>query len=169
MDIPFLIIGLITAASAAGAVSLRKPIHCGLCAALAFLATGALYLYLNAEYLGLVQLLVYVGAVAVLILFTILLTRPAPRWDVPPPLRRASFWQGAFIALTATGLLAAAIVAYQPAAPPLPAEPLSIHALGVELTSHYMHPLLLVGLLLTAALIGAVLLAAAEEDEKEQP
>jgi NADH:ubiquinone oxidoreductase subunit 6 (subunit J) len=44
-----------------------------------FWPRACFYLYLNAEFLGLVQLMVYVGAVAVLILFTVLLTRPRDR------------------------------------------------------------------------------------------
>ena len=167
MDLSFLLIALITAASGVAAVSLRKPIHCGLCTALTFLSTGALYLYLKAEYLGLVQLLVYVGAVAVLILFTILLTRPAPRWDVPPPLKRASFWHGALIAMTVTGLIGMAMTGWHPVLVESQAT-LSIHDLGTELAGNYMRPLLLVGVLLTAALVGAVLLASTDEEEKKE-
>ena len=167
MDLSFLLIALITAGSGVAAVSLRKPIHCGLCTALTFLSTGALYLYLKAEYLGLVQLLVYVGAVAVLILFTILLTRPAPRWDVPPPLKRASFWHGALIAMTVTGLIGMAMTGWHPVLVESQAT-LSIHDLGTELAGNYMRPLLLVGVLLTAALVGAVLLASTDEEEKKE-
>ena len=53
----------------------RGLVHCALALAVAFAGIGTLYLSLGAQFLGLAQLLVYVGAIAVLIVFVILLTR----------------------------------------------------------------------------------------------
>src|SRR5205085_9833708 len=71
----FLIIAAITLVSAACAMSLRNLVHCGLCLAITFAGLAAAYLHLSAEFVGFAQILVYVGAVAILIVFTILLTR----------------------------------------------------------------------------------------------
>ena len=164
MSIPFLIIAAVIALSAVGAVALPRPVHCGLCAALSFLATGVMFLYLDAEFLGLVQLIVYVGAVAVLILFTILLTRPLPEPGEPPPVLRPTFAGGALAALSAIALMVVAAVLYRPpAAAPGPAA-LSVEEIGVELVTGQVVALLVTGLLLSAALIGAVILAAPEID-----
>ena len=56
-------------------MTLRSLVHCALALAVAFAGIGTLYLSLGAQFLGLAQLLVYVGAIAVLIVFVILLTR----------------------------------------------------------------------------------------------
>lgn len=168
MSAPFLIIALVIALSAVGAVALPRAIHCGLCAALSFLATGVMFLYLNALFIGLVQLVVYVGAVAVLILFTILLTRPQPEPGEPPPVLRPSFAAGALAALAATVLMVGAAMFFRPdpaALATAAAKPvLSVEAIGVQLVTDQVVALLLVGLLLSAALIGAVILAAPESD-----
>ena len=71
----FILISVFTLAAALAAASLRKLIHAALCLVIAFLGLAAFYFLLGAEFVGLVQVFVYVGAVAVLIVFTILLTR----------------------------------------------------------------------------------------------
>lgn len=166
MPVPFVIIAAVIALSALAAVLLPKPIHCGLCAALSFLGTGALFLYLDAAFIGLVQLIVYVGAVAVLILFTILLTNPQADPGEPPPVFRQNFAGGALAALAAVSLMVVAVLFFKaPAA--AEAEPtLAIQAIGVSLATGQVVALLLVGLLLSAALIGAVILAAPETEDQ---
>src|SRR3979411_693303 len=71
----FISIAVFTLAGALAAACLRKLIHAALCLVVAFLGLAAFYFLLGAEFVGLVQIFVYVGAVAVLIVFTILLTR----------------------------------------------------------------------------------------------
>src|SRR6267143_2153954 len=73
MTIAFAIVAILTLAAAVAAMSLRNLVHCALAVALAGLAM--LYLQLNAQFVGFAQILVYVGAVAILIVFAILLTR----------------------------------------------------------------------------------------------
>ena len=164
MDIPFLLIALVIAASALATISLPQVIHCGLCGALCFLATGALYLYLDAEFIGLVQLMVYVGAVAVLILFTILLTRPVRDPGEPPPTRRIPFWSGLLAGLSVTLVLGSLIV--RSAAPVTAAAPvLKLDALGLSLATTQVVPLMVIALLLTSALIGAVVIAAPHTED----
>src|SRR6058998_644231 len=75
MSITFAIIAAVTIASAVAAMSLRNLVHCALAVALAFAGLAAAYLQLNAQFVGFVQPLVYIGAVAILIVFAILLTR----------------------------------------------------------------------------------------------
>src|SRR3984885_13900766 len=75
MSATFLILAAITLVSACAAMMLRGLVHCAVAVAIAFAGLGTLYLNLGAQFLGLAQLLVYVGAIAVLIVFVILLTR----------------------------------------------------------------------------------------------
>src|SRR6187399_916304 len=77
ISIAFFVLAAVTLAGAICAMSLRNLVHCGLCLALTFAGLAAAYLHLSAEFVGFAQILVYVGAVAILIVFTILLTRNA--------------------------------------------------------------------------------------------
>ena len=109
--------------------------------------------HLGAEFVGLVQIFVYVGAVAVLIVFTILLTRRDVGTD------RGFNWGGVLVALAVLGGLSWAIfrtpdIAVTPPDPKL----LTIKQIGVSLMTDYVWPLQCAGLVLTAALIGALVL-----------
>ena len=75
MNIVFAIIAAVTIAAAVAAMSLRNLVHCALALAVAFAGIAAAYLQLGAQFVGFTQLLVYVGAVAILVVFAILLTR----------------------------------------------------------------------------------------------
>src|SRR2546426_12842402 len=75
MKVIFAILALVTLAGAIAAMSLRNLVHCALCLVLAFGGLAALFLQLDAQFVGLAQILVYIGAVAILIVFAILLTR----------------------------------------------------------------------------------------------
>src|ERR1700689_1682558 len=98
MSTPFLILAAVTILGAGAAMMFRGLVHCALALAIAFAGLGTLYLNLGAQFLGLAQLLVYVGAIAVLVVFVILLPRSGESHS--PPVSRA--------ALPMTGLLVAA-------------------------------------------------------------
>ncbi len=162
----FVIIALVTLAGAALAMSLRNLVHCALCLVLAFGGLAALFLQLGAQFVGLAQILVYIGAVAILIVFAILLTRGGE----PPqhPAVTASWVVGAGVAILTFGSLAAAVLA---SSIPLPAgnpqtdvsAAVAVKRIGEKLMTEYVLPLEVVALLLTAALIGAVIIAMREE------
>src|SRR4030095_7064810 len=77
MTVSFVLLALLTVAAAIAAMSLRHLVHCALSLVVTLAGLAALFLQLSAEFVGLAQILVYVGAVAILIVFTILLTRNA--------------------------------------------------------------------------------------------
>jgi NADH-quinone oxidoreductase subunit J len=154
----FVFIAMFTLAGALAAACLRKLIHAALCLVVAFLGLAAFYFLLGAEFVGLVQVFVYVGAVAVLIVFTILLTR---REDEDA----AGFsWSGVVVAVAVFAGLAWTILK-TPSLAIIPAaiEPLTIKRIGEVLMTNYVWPLQCVGLLLTAALIGALVLVMEEK------
>src|SRR6476469_5419236 len=91
--VAFFAIAIFTLAAALAAASFSKLIHAALCLALAFIGIAAFYFSLGAEFVGLAQIFIYVGAVAVLIVFTILLTRRES--DAPVQFK----WSGAVVAL----------------------------------------------------------------------
>src|ERR1041385_5479075 len=105
----FVIIAMVTLAGVIAAVSLRNLVHCALCLVLGLGGLAALFLQLDAQFVGLAQILVYIGAVAILIVFAILLTRGS---EPPPQPALASGWVlGIGVAALAFGSLAAALLA----------------------------------------------------------
>jgi NADH:ubiquinone oxidoreductase subunit 6 (subunit J) len=154
----FVSIAVFTLAGALAAACLRKLIHAALCLVVAFLGLAAFYLLLGAEFVGLVQVFVYVGAVAVLIVFTILLTR---REDEDA----AGFnWGGVLVAVAVFSGLAWTILKTPSLSIVPPAiEALTVKRIGEVLMTSYVWPLQCVGLLLTAALIGALVLVMEEK------
>ena len=109
MTVPFLILAAVTLVGASAAMLFRGLVHCALALAVAFAGIGALYLSLGAQFLGLAQLLVYVGAIAVLIVFVILLTRGGDS-DSPP--LSAARWPitGLMVAVALFAVLAWAVL-----------------------------------------------------------
>jgi len=155
--IAFIVIAIFTLAGALAAACLRKLIHAALCLVVAFLGLAAFYFLLGAEFVGLVQVFVYVGAVAVLIVFTILLTR---RVDEDTG---GINWAGAAVAAIVFGGLAWAIYRTPSLAiSSSPIEALTVKQIGETLMTSYVWPLQCVGVLLTAALIGALVLVMEE-------
>jgi NADH-quinone oxidoreductase subunit J len=154
----FILIAVLTLAGALAAACLRKLIHAALCLVVAFIGLAAFYFLLGAEFVGLVQVFVYVGAVAVLIVFTILLTR---REDE----ESAGFnWAGVAVAIAVFSGLAWTILKTTSLSIAAPAiEPLTVKRIGEVLMTSYVWPLQCVGLLLTAALIGALVLVMEEK------
>ncbi|HEX4641542.1 MAG TPA: NADH-quinone oxidoreductase subunit J [Chthoniobacterales bacterium] len=153
----FIIIAIFTLSGALAAACLRKLIHAALCLVVAFIGLAAFYFLLGAEFVGLVQVFVYVGAVAVLIVFTILLTR---REDE----ESSGFnWGGAIVALAVFAGLVWTILKTSSVSVVAPAlEAVTVKRIGEALMTNYVWPLQCVGLLLTAALIGALVLVMEE-------
>ena len=157
-SVAFLVIAIITLSGALAAATLRKLIHAALCLVIAFVGLAAFFFLLGAEFVGLVQVFVYVGAVAVLIVFTILLTRREVNGT------GGINWSGAIVALAVFGGLLWTILKTKSLAIPAPQiEPLTVKRIGEVLMTDFVWPLQCVGLVLTAALIGALVLVMEEK------
>jgi NADH-quinone oxidoreductase subunit J len=157
-SIAFIIIACVTLAGALAAAVLPKLMHAALSLVIVFVGLAAFFFLLGAEFVGLVQVFIYVGAVAVLIVFTILLTHH----DVGK--HHGFNWAGVAVAVAVfAGLLWAifktqtvSIVATQ-----IPV--LTVKRIGETLMTGYVWPLQCAGVLLTAALIGALVLVMDEK------
>ena len=165
MQIAFAIIAALTVVSAIGAMSFRNMVHCALSLAMAFSGLAAMYLQLGAPFVGWAQILVYIGAVAILIVFAILLTRSSE--STPQPVLSRSWVAGIAVALLVFGVLTKAILSSSipQKAPSEKAAP-EVRRIGDQLMTHYVLPLEAVGLLLTAATIGAVIIAMKDQGGK---
>ncbi len=161
----FSILAMLTLASAVAAMALRNLVHCALMLMVTLAGLAAVYLQLGAQFVGFAQILIYIGAVAILIVFAILLTRG----NEPP--RQAIFspgWvAGVVIAVAVFGLLSGVILSSQAVRHELrPAPEATVRQIGTQLMGKFILPLEVIGLLLTAALIGAVLIAMREKEDQ---
>jgi NADH-quinone oxidoreductase subunit J len=161
----FIILALVTLLSAAAAMSLRNLVHCALSLVVTFAGLAALYLQLHAQFVGFAQVLVYIGAVAILIVFAILLTRSG---DTPNQAVLAPGWiAGIITSAVVFAALGWAVLNSNAGTKPAPAAPdITVKNIGDALMTKYVLPLEVMGLLLTAAMIGAVILAMRDEAPK---
>ena len=161
MTIAFFILAAITITGTAAAMSLRNLVHCVLALTLGLVGLAALFLELGAQFVGFTQILVYVGAVAILSMFAIMMTRSTEQaGEHGSSLFRVS---GALITSGVFLVLAWAIYHGQRAMV-VTAEPeASVNQIGIALMHRFVLPLEVIGLLLTAALIGAGVIAMEEK------
>jgi len=161
LSIVFLLTAILTVAGAVAAALLKNLVHCALSLTVTFAGLALLYLQLDAQFAGFSQILVYIGAVAILVVFAILLTRGA---GVPEYLGYSTSWLlGLVISAAVFALLAWAVVKSLPTNVAASAAPaITVQSIGAALMSSYVLPLEIVAVLLTVALIGAVIVAMPE-------
>jgi NADH-quinone oxidoreductase subunit J len=166
-EIAFWLCAALILGGAIAAMTLRNLVHCALCAAGAFAGLAAIYLQLDAQFVGFAQLLVYVGAIAILIVFTVLLTRGA---EIQPGVSTTSPapWMGLFVgALVLACLIWSIVSSPSLVRPPSQTVQAPVKQIGEQLITQYVMPLETIGLLLTAALLGAVVIALREPSKSE--
>jgi NADH:ubiquinone oxidoreductase subunit 6 (subunit J) len=165
MTLLFIILAVITLAGAVAAMTLRMLVHSVLALTAAFAGLAALYIALGAQFVGLAQILIYIGAVAILIVFAILLTRdPTGHFSPVAEAVPAKSWiSSGVVACAVFGVLAWAVMSSGMTSSALPAPPqVTVKQVGDALLTRFVLPLEVIGLMLTAALIGAVILALEE-------
>lgn len=161
MPISFYILAAITLISAFCAMSLRNLVHCALCLALTFLGVAGLFLHVNAGFIAFAQVLVYVGAVAILIVFAILLTRSDEKQEAS---RSSNLIVSIPLAFVIAAILVNAVFSTNLATAAASATAPSVREIGLALMTSHVVPLEAIGLLLTVALLGAVVLALPERE-----
>jgi len=163
--LPLIIIMLLTLGSAAAAMMLRNLIHSALLLILSWAGIAAFYLWAGAEFVAFAQVLVYVGAVSMVVLFAVLLTRRSRvDLEVPAPAMKRLFL-AMFPAALIAGLLIGAVLGAFPETAPQPAPELSVKTIGLSLMGPQTASLLVIGILLTVALLGAIVIASPEKPE----
>ncbi len=158
MGVVFYILAALTIAGGLATVLLRNLVHCALAVTIAFLGLALLFLALDAQFVGFAQIIIYIGAVAILVVFAILLTRSS---DQPHGSIFSRTWlMGLIIAAAVFAVLGWAVIRSARALPNESAVPaVTVHDIGAALVGRYVLPLEIVALLLTAATIGAVIVA----------
>ena len=151
--------------TAAGVVLARTVVHSAIFLILSLAGVGAMYLFLTVEFIALVQFLIYGGAVTVLILLALMLTRmgiagrPEPVTGVQAPF-------GALVALALMAtLVAVAVATAWPGDLGGSPEAVSIERIGEALFQHYGAPFIIMAALLLVAFIGAIAIARQEDGD----
>lgn len=167
--IPMLILAPLILLAAMGAVWLAKSVHAALMLALALALHAVLFLVLGTDFIGLVQFMVYVGAVAILIVFALLMTRPGD--DAVEKINRP---EALVTGLACTLPVAAALITGIAKSPQLMAKDesantLDLAMLGKELFTTHVTAVLAIAVMLTAVLIGAALFARGPGEKPQSP
>ena len=158
MSLAFYLIAGLSVAGALAAVLLKNTVHCALALTVAFAGLALLFLQLDAQFAGFAQILVYIGAVAILAVFAIMMTRSAEQ--TAHHVLSADWLAGALVAAAVFAVLGWAINYGNPPPRSIPPQPeASVNQIGIALMHRFVLPLEIVGVLLTAALIGAAVLA----------
>jgi NADH-quinone oxidoreductase subunit J len=158
----FYVIAAVTVAGGMGVVFARNVVYSALFLILALLAVAGIFLLLSAEFLALVQILIYGGAVTILVIFALMLTRVQ---DMPAALDGP---QKPFAVLAALGVLAVFLLAAVGTDWPGQTEEINaipLRDFGDALFRTWAHPIEVASLVLMVALVGAIVLARGEEGE----
>ncbi|MDM5147643.1 NADH-quinone oxidoreductase subunit J [Candidatus Persebacteraceae bacterium Df01] len=162
-DFLFIVFGVfatILLASSLGVIFARNPVHASLFLVLAFVSSAGLWMTLQAEFLALAIILVYVGAVMVLFLFVIMML------DINLDVLREGFWRYLPLAACAAALVVGEIIFVLYSEPffdtvmyaaPLPPED-NTRALAALLYTDYFYPFELAAVLLLVAIVAAIAL-----------
>jgi len=161
-QIAFLVVAGLTLFFAARVVTTGNLVHAALWLVATLSGVAVLFALLNASFLAVVQVVVYIGAIAILFIFAVMLTRKEMR-DQGPQLNR-NWWLGAVLAAATFGGLVFLLQGWNGLSKTVSAIPSNfdaVNALGNALTdaNGYVLPFEVASVLLVAALVGAVYVA----------
>jgi NADH-quinone oxidoreductase subunit J len=154
----FLVFAVVGGLSAIAVVTARNVVHAALYLVVSLLSVAGVYLLLGAEFVAWVQILIYVGAIVILFLFGLMLTKAPIGRDTLDNQQRG------IGALVGVGVFAGLVFLIQEAFPVQDAVAFetvqgSTDVIGEAIFRHYVLPFEAVSFLLLAALIGAIVLA----------
>jgi NADH-quinone oxidoreductase subunit J len=163
-DLVFILLALLTIVPAVWVVFSRNIVHAGFALLFTLFGAAGLYAYMGADFIAVTQLMVYVGGVLVLVLFTVMMTRV-------PDGKRAKFGLDRYVpaavfALAVFALIYKTITSVQWGASKTEALP-TVAEIGTNFMTNYIFPFEYVSLVLLAAMIGAAILIRESKTETE--
>lgn len=168
MTFTLLLLAVLILGSAVAAALRPNLIHSALLLVVSWMGVAGFYLWAGAEFVAFAQVLVYVGALSMVVLFAVLLTRQSrAELRVAAPDARRVAW-AVLAGVAVSGVIGAAVfgTTWEVAAQTAPE--VTVREIGLELMGGQGAALLVLGVLLTAALLGAVVLAAPDRPRKEE-
>lgn len=166
VDPVFVGLAVLTVGSAIVALETREIIYGAIGLAISMLGIAGFFLLLDAPFVAMFQIAVYVGAVAVLIIFAVMLVRTQALFTVREDKGRKA--GGIILMLFLMGGLGAALLISGLNTPDsFTAPPVDIMAIGQEMLTYYSPALIVMGLVLAGAVIAALALARREDVEQK--
>lgn len=167
----FFVLSAFTLIAGIMVVTVKNIIHSALWLIASFFTVAAMYLLMEAEFIAIVQVLVYVGAISILVLFAIMLTRHVTGEGVRQLYTR--WWVALLVAAGLFGLLIVPTVFNYPwsVVPSDPAQPVGISStveIGTAFMREYLLPFEAASVLLLVALIGAIVIAFEERSARRR-
>lgn len=162
-DIAFVVISALTIGSAIVALEAKQVVYGAIALAFSFLGVAGLFIVLDATFVALFQIIVYIGAVAVLILFTVMLvTRDVESGSKREPIKPIGVIIAVVIAVLVTAVASVSNLSdwYESGS----YSGSVVSGIGTFLTNQYALPLEVLGLILGASVVGALTLAKMEKD-----
>lgn len=157
----FYLLSFIIIVSAIYVVSLRNIFHCALFLILALFGVAGIYILLEAEFLAAVQILIYVGAVAILMIFAIMLTSRLATKKIMQSNENVTLAIFICAGFLLTSLGSFGYTVWKVVDSPLPEN--NTLTIGKLLMTDYVLPFEVVSIVLLAAMIGAIVLARREK------
>ncbi len=156
LDIAFWVLAVVGIAAALTVVLLRDVFRAALSLVLCFLTVAGLYITLSADFLAAVQVLIYVGGISILILLAVMLTRDVQQGSPSNKLRIPAF----VVAIVFLGIVAFSLVNTPWQVSTVPPLAPTTAALATKLlgAGGFVLPVEIAGLLLLAAILGAIVL-----------
>jgi NADH-quinone oxidoreductase subunit J len=164
----FFLIATVSVLCAGGVVAANNPVHSAIFLVLCFFNVAGIFVMMGAEFMAVIQVIVYTGAILVLVLFVLMLVDPddLPEFHQGRPVQRAvATILGAVLLLeVAVVVIGRSVVGAQGGATPanIAAVGGNTQALGRVLYTDYLLPFEVVSLVLTVGVIGAIVLALPE-------
>lgn len=166
LQIVFLIVAAVILAAAVQVVSARNLVHAALWLIVTLFGMAILFVLLEAGFLAAVQVVVYIGAISILIIFAIMLTRRVMQ-DTGPQ-TNSQWWLAGLLAAVLFGGIFWTLtrVSFPEANTPVPAD--SLATLGLQLVSpdFYVVPLVAIGVLLAVGMVGSITVARDDRDRE---
>jgi len=156
----FIVLAVLTIGGAVGVVVTRNVVHAALALLVSLVAVAGVYLVLFAEFLALVQVLIYGGAIIIVLLFAIMLTRSA---DYPRVTDNKQWPLAALASLAFLGVLAPSFLINRVEG--TESQNASFTGIGESLFTTWAVPFEVASLVLLVALIGAIIIARSDEEE----
>ena len=164
----FVLLALLTIVPAIWVVFSPNIVHAGFALLFTLFGAAGLYAYMGADFIAVTQIMVYIGGVLVLVLFTVMMTR-VPQKDLPN-FGKDRFVPAAVMSLGVFALLYKVVTSVEWGATSTVAQP-TVAEIGTNFMTNYIFPFEYVSLVLLAAMIGAAILIRErhvdEEDSEE--
>jgi NADH-quinone oxidoreductase subunit J len=168
VDALFISVAILTVGSAIVALETRELVYGAIGLAISMLGIAGFFLLLDSPFVAMFQITVYVGAVAVLVIFTVMLVRTQALFSIKEDYRRKAagialllvFLGGISALVLTSGLNNVVFTTFNK-------PPIDVAAIGKQMVTYYGPVLILLGITLAASVIGALALARREDIEQK--